>query len=118
MWQHQNISFAILEISPDFNSSSVISAFGARSKGCGYFSTRRSVPSTTPGSISSVADCLRAGVSLNIAKDLEVRWLDISLGATLSATDFAVKQLIVMDIIAMEYFMFQRLSNSVVGFRN
>ena len=36
------------------SSSIGISSFGARSDGCGYFSTRRSVPSTTPGSTSSV----------------------------------------------------------------
>ena len=52
----RNISLAIFFISPDFSSSSVTSAFSARSDGWGYFRTRRSVPSTSPGSTSSVAD--------------------------------------------------------------
>lgn len=54
-----NISLAILDISPDFNSSSVISEFDARKDGWGYFKTRKSVPSTFPGSTSSVADWSR-----------------------------------------------------------
>jgi len=47
---------AILDISEPgpVSSSMGISSFGARRAGWGYFSTRRSVPSTTPGSTSSV----------------------------------------------------------------
>lgn len=52
----KNISLAMRDISEPgpVSSSSEISALGARRAGCGYLSTRRSVPSTTPGSTSSV----------------------------------------------------------------
>mmetsp|Transcript_18425 Transcript_18425/g.38709 ORF Transcript_18425/g.38709 Transcript_18425/m.38709 type:complete len:125 (-) Transcript_18425:64-438(-) len=52
----RNISLAILEISEPgpVSSSRGISALGARRDGWGYLRTRRSVPSTTPGSTSSV----------------------------------------------------------------
>jgi len=52
----KNISFAILDISHPgpVNSSNLISSFTARKDGWGYFNTRKSVPSTTPGSTSSV----------------------------------------------------------------
>ena len=52
----RNISFANLAMEPSANSFDVTGAFMARNAGCGYFSTRRLVPSTTPGSISSCAD--------------------------------------------------------------
>ncbi len=57
----RNISLAILDIShPGPVSSSMgISALGARSDGWGYFSTRRSVPATIPGSISSSMELLK-----------------------------------------------------------
>jgi len=51
----KNISLTIRDISHPgpVNSDISMSVLGARNDGCGYFSTRKLVPGTMPGSISS-----------------------------------------------------------------
>ena len=106
----RNISLAIFFISPDFSSSSVTSAFSARSDGWGYFRTRRSVPSTSPGSTSSVADWMAVVLVLAVVPVLigELYMVEIddrSAKLFEKATDLLMEDINPSRDIALQIFM-------------
>mmetsp|Transcript_19215 Transcript_19215/g.33977 ORF Transcript_19215/g.33977 Transcript_19215/m.33977 type:complete len:208 (+) Transcript_19215:1569-2192(+) len=79
-----NILRASVSTWPDSSSSSVISSFGARSKGWGYFSTSR--PATSPGSSSSP-------ISLGGVKASKIVVCSFSIGMLLSGSSSMERKL-------------------------
>ena len=77
----KNISLTIRDISHPgpVNSDISMSVLGARNDGCGYLSTRKLVPGTMPGSISSSVVVLLLLLALNRVKG-EVQHADDERG--------------------------------------